>query len=115
MDSTAGSSASRLWWLVPPVAALLYPYAVKARCLALWSSSGFANTSLDLQLKQHSIHQYHVVRMNEAPPIEVHLARNGEGPDRSANPTGPSRRLRWATRSRRPRENGCASSPSTRG
>ena len=43
---------------------------------ALWGEV----TLKDGRVEQSNFHNYRVLRMNEAPPIEVHLVRNGEAP-----------------------------------
>jgi CO/xanthine dehydrogenase Mo-binding subunit len=43
---------------------------------ALWGEVTLKNG----RVEQSNFHNYRVLRMNEAPPIEVHLVRNGEAP-----------------------------------
>jgi isoquinoline 1-oxidoreductase beta subunit len=63
---------------------------------ALWGEVTLKNGPVE----QSNFHNYRVLRMNETPPIEVHLVRNSEAPGGIGEPARPPH-LRSAMRSTR--------------
>jgi hypothetical protein len=63
---------------------------------------------------QSNFHDYRVLRVNETPPIEVHLVRNLEAPVASASRVRPPPLPHWRTRCSLPPVGGSASCRSKR-
>ena len=71
---------------------------------ALWGEITLKNG----RVEQSNFHDYRVLRMNETPPIEVHLVRNRRPGGMGEPGTAATALRRWRTRCSRRRGNGFA-------